>query len=67
MAVLPMACLLWPWALSGPFYMPLLSARQVPHAIQHALTPLLPALLLAPEMIAARCGLGLGLRWVRVS
>ena len=55
MAVLPMACLLWPWALSGPFYTPLLSARQVPHAIQHALTPLLPALLLAPEMIAARC------------
>ena len=50
-----MACLLWPWALSGPFYTPLLSARQVPHAIQHALTPLLPALLLAPEMIAARC------------
>ena len=54
MAVLPMACLLWPWALSGPFYMPLLSARQVPHAIQHALTPLLPALLLAPEMLAVR-------------
>ena len=52
-----------------------LCTRQVPHAIQHTLTPLLPSLLLAPEMVAGRRwrqltrllrGIGAALRRVRL-